>query len=133
MAPQSDSSFLDGLAELRNTLPALYSDLSHWARHYHTLIWTNAALGISISLAAIVYFKDSDRLTFSLVGVGSLTILYVFHRLSESNRSQWLNYMHSINAIECFWRLRDPVQNPHGPLISAGPMPSMDDTWISDG
>ena len=118
---RSDSHLLEGLAKLGQAVPSVYVELSQWARHYHTLIWTNAALGITISLAAIAYFQDSDRATFSAVGGASLAILYAFHRLAESNRSQWLNCMHTINAIECFWSLRDPVQNPHGPLISADP------------
>lgn len=94
----------------------LYGEYSQWARHYHTLVWTTAALAVSIVLGGVALLRDTGAVVYTFVGLGCIALLVLFHRIAEGNRTQWADGVRVMNAVEVVWGVRDNENNPHGPL-----------------
>jgi hypothetical protein len=95
----------------------LYEQYSHWARHHHTLVWTLAAFGVSISLGALVYFREAPLIEFSVVCLGSVALLVITKRIADSNRMQWQEFWGVLNTIESIWGLRSEGAALRHPLL----------------
>ena len=92
----------------------IYSEYSQRARHYHLLIWTTIAFGISIVLYASTYYSKLDSLSFTILGIFILAFLYIIHYIAQANRLKWSECKKVANWIEIFLQARDE-KNLDGP------------------